>query len=66
MDVRDVAMAHVLALEDGEAEGRYLLIAQSAPWRVFAAELRAAVPWAPVPTIEEEGASVGGAREALW
>ena len=28
MDVRDVATAHVLALEDEDAEGRYLLIAQ--------------------------------------
>jgi len=58
VDVRDAATAHVLALEDGAAEGRYLLIAQSAPWRVFASELRDAVPWAPVPTVEEEGACV--------
>lgn len=55
VDVRDVALAHVLALEDVDAEGRYLLIGQSIPWRVFAEVLRETVPGAPVPSAEEAG-----------
>ena len=55
VDVRDVAAAHIRALMDERSEGRYLLCAQSIPWRVFANVLRATLPGARVPTREDEG-----------
>jgi nucleoside-diphosphate-sugar epimerase len=55
VDVRDVALAHVLALENPAAEGRYLLIGQSIPFRTFADLLRRVMPGARVPVAVEPG-----------
>jgi len=60
VDVRDVAMAHVLALAPAKVirnslgQERYTLIAGSLPWRVIASELRKCLPpETPIPTMLE-------------
>ena len=57
MDVRDVALAHVLAAERSgpSASGRFILMATSIPWRTFCDVLRRTLPDAKVPTEVEEG-----------
>jgi nucleoside-diphosphate-sugar epimerase len=59
VDVRDVALAHVLAAEgapgDARTCGRFILMAGSIPWRVFCDVLRQTLPGAPVPTEVEPG-----------
>ena len=55
VDVRDVALTHILAYEKPEASGRYLCYAASKYQSKVVAALRAAVPDATLPTEEEEG-----------
>ena len=61
VDVRDVALAHILALEGGAAPtacGRFMLMSTSLPWARFCTLLRQAlgpVDGARVPTAVEEG-----------
>jgi len=55
VDVRDVALAHVLGLEVEEAAGRHLLIQQSLPWETICSILRKLFPEYPVPSKVAEG-----------
>jgi len=57
VDVRDVAEAHVKALENEEAEGRYLMIQRSAPWASTCEILRKETEGKKykIPTTEAEG-----------
>lgn len=59
VDVRDVAAAHVLAIDSvpaaGVARERYLLIAGSVPWAAICDTLRRTLPGAPVPTAVDDG-----------
>jgi cinnamoyl-CoA reductase len=60
VDVRDVAAAHVLAIDSDarlppRARERYLLVAGNLPWAAVCARLRAALPRARVPTEVEDG-----------
>jgi nucleoside-diphosphate-sugar epimerase len=61
VDVREVALAHILALEGGDsphAQGRFMLMAGSIPWHYFAALVSKAlgpVHGALVPTAVEAG-----------
>lgn len=51
----DVALAHVLAVENGSAQGRYLLCSSSIAWRTVCDLLRRVLPNAKIPTEVEEG-----------
>lgn len=57
VDVRDVAAAHVLALDHANpaARGRICMTAGSLSWRAMAEILRATLPGAPVPQAVEPG-----------
>ena len=56
VDVRDTALAHLLAMAAPAAAGqRVLMIAGSISWRTVADILRAALPGARVPTAVEPG-----------
>lgn len=57
VDVRDVAAAHVLALDAANpaARGRICMTAGSLSWRAMAEILRATLPGAPVPRAVEPG-----------
>ena len=50
VDVRDVALAHVLALESSTAKGRYLCIGDCPSWSDIVRELKALAPTAKLPT----------------
>jgi nucleoside-diphosphate-sugar epimerase len=52
---RDVALCHVLAMENPTAAGRYILIATSIAWRTAADILRKTLPSAKVPTEVDAG-----------
>jgi len=54
-DVRDVAEAHIRAMQTPSAAGRYLVVATSISWRAVGAILRRALPEARVPTAVEDG-----------
>jgi len=45
VDVRDVALAHLRALENPEAKGRYLLMAECLHWKDTCELLRKTQPW---------------------
>ncbi|KAG9407331.1 hypothetical protein AC1031_002059 [Aphanomyces cochlioides] len=50
VDVRDVALAHIVAFENPQASGRYLLVGASPTEEEIAAATKAAAPNAPVTT----------------
>ncbi|CAK4069828.1 unnamed protein product [Aphanomyces euteiches] len=50
VDIRDVALAHIVAFENPQASGRYLLVGASPTEEQIAAAVRAARPNAPVTT----------------
>lgn len=49
VDVRDVAMAHILATDNAQASGRYLCVNQVLPLKEMAAILREKYPERPIP-----------------
>jgi len=55
VDVRDVALAHILAFEKPEANGRYITILASLPWTEIVSELRKIAPHSSLPTEVESG-----------
>jgi len=56
VDVRDVALAHVLAYEGlPGAQGRYILMQGSYPWELICEMLRKLYPDLPIPTKIAEG-----------
>mmetsp|Transcript_37267 Transcript_37267/g.91337 ORF Transcript_37267/g.91337 Transcript_37267/m.91337 type:complete len:185 (-) Transcript_37267:41-595(-) len=56
VDVKDVAEAHVAAIDSDTAVGqRHLCITVSAPWRVACQHLRELYPDAKVPTVDGDG-----------
>lgn len=57
VDVRDVAMIHISALETPSASGRYLAIAGNMAWRTVCDILRKTIPGAAVPTEVEKDSS---------
>jgi len=55
VDVRDVALCHVLAMDTPTASGRYLTIAGSLSWRTVCDIMRRTLPGARIPSEVEEG-----------
>jgi nucleoside-diphosphate-sugar epimerase len=54
VDVRDVALAHIAALESPSASGRHLVVGSSITADHFCAILRRAAPWAAIPNLLED------------
>jgi len=60
VDVRDVALAHILALEVPSAEGRYVCVSETFHLRDLVAIIKKHYPKAPLPSLDMTG-SVGSA-----